>query len=316
MQRYFIRRMVQAVPLLLGISIIVFLIISLAPGDPVTIMVDPQATADDILRQKIALGLDKPIPVRYWRWISRVGRGDFGSSFIDGFPVLEKINARIPTTLQLIGIAMLVQVMIAIPIGIISATRQYSLFDYTASVAAFFGISLPNFWFGMMLMLLFCVRLGILPSHGLSTYGLPFSLADRLKHLVLPVSVIGLIGVARFARFTRSSLLEVIRQDYVRTARSKGLSERIVIYKHSLRNALIPVVTLLGLSLPQLVGGAVVTEQMFAIPGIGRLAVQAVFQRDYPVIMAVNMISAVMVVAGNLLADLTYAIVDPRIKYN
>ncbi|MCL6450821.1 MAG: ABC transporter permease [Acetobacteraceae bacterium] len=316
MRRYVIRRLLQALPLLVGISIVTFCIIQLAPGDPATLMINPEASLEDVRRLKIALGLDKPVYVQYWRWISRVLRGDLGTSFIDGYPVAAKMLQRIPTTLQLVGLALLVQVSLAIPVGIICATRQYSVFDYAASSFAFLGISLPNFWFGLMLMLLFSVYLGILPSHGLSTYGVGFNLGDRLRHLAMPVLVMGLTGMASFTRYTRSSLLEVVRQDYIRTARAKGLSERVVIYKHALRNSLIPVVTLLGLSLPTLFGGSLIVESLFAIPGMARLAVQAVFQRDYPVIMAVNMMAATMVVAGNLLADIAYALVDPRIKYD
>ncbi len=316
MQRYIIRRLIQAIPLLIGITIVSFLIIHLAPGDPALTMIDPKASVAEMERVRTMLGLDKPLHIQYWRWFSGILQGDFGRSFTDGRPVLTKIVERIPATLELTVLALLVSMVIAIPIGVISATRQYSLFDYTATVGAFLGVAIPNFWFGMLCILVFSVYLGWLPSYGrMSLFGPP-TLLDRIEHLILPVMVLGLSQTAGLTRYVRSSMLEVIRQDYIRTARSKGLSERVVIYRHALKNALIPVVTILGLSLPGLLGGALITEQVFAWPGMGLLSYKAIFRRDYPVVMGVNLMAAFLVVVGNFLADISYALIDPRVRYD
>ncbi len=317
MQKYIIRRLFQAVPLLIGITMISFFIIHLAPGGPAHVMISPEASPADIARIERALGLDRPIHVQYLMWVGRLLKGDFGRSFLDGQEVAVKIRERLPNTLMLTVVSFTLALCLAIPVGILSAVRQYSLLDNVATFIAFIGVSLPAFWFGLMLMLVFSVHFKLLPSHGLSTYGMAFNLWDRIRHLIMPVTVLGYSGtVALYMRHTRSSMLEVIRQDYVRTARSKGLSERVVIYKHALRNALIPIITMFGLSLPGFFSGALITENLFAIPGIGRLALQSVFTRDYNVIMAINLIAASLVVAGNLVADILYATVDPRIRYN
>ncbi len=316
MQQYAIRRTLQAIPLLLGITLLSFLIIQAAPGDPAQILINPEASAEDVARIRTALGLDKPVYVQYWRWLTSMLRGDMGRSFLDGEEVFRKIANRLPNTLKLTGCALLFALIIAVPLGIICATKQYSILDYLSTVFAFIWVSMPSFWFALMLILVFCVWLRWLPSHGMRTYGAPFSLVDQLRHLILPMLALGLRQLAGLTRYTRSSMLEVVRQDYIRTARAKGLHERVVIYKHALRNALIPVITILGLSLPGLFGGAVVVENVFAWPGMGRLAVQAAFTRDYPVTMGVLVIAASMVVLGNLLADLAYGFVDPRIRYD
>ncbi|MEW6524903.1 MAG: ABC transporter permease [Bacillota bacterium] len=317
MTKYLARRLLQAVPLLLGITMITFLVVHLAPGGPAQVMISPDASPADIARIERALGLDRPIHVQYVMWMGRMLRGDFGRSFNDGQLVTTKIAERLPNTLMLTLVSFTVALALAIPIGIVSAVRQYSALDKVSTVVALIGVSLPAFWFGLMLMLLFSVQLRWLPSHGLSTYGSGFILGDRIKHLILPVTVLAYGGnLAAYMRYTRSSMLEVIRQDYVRTARSKGVAERVVIYKHALKNALIPLITMFGLSLPGFFSGALITENLFAIPGIGRLALQSVFTRDYNVIMAINLMVATLVVVGNLLADILYAVVDPRIRYD
>jgi len=315
-QRYIVRRLVQAVPLLIGITMVSFLIIHLAPGDPVLTLVDPNASVAEMERVRTMMGLDKPIHVQYWRWFTGILRGDFGRSFTDGRQVLTKIGERIPATLELSILALLLSLVVAIPAGVLSAVRQYSIFDYSATVGAFLGVAIPNFWFGMLCILLFSVYLGWLPSYGRMTLVGPTSLLDRIEHLVMPVIVLGLSSTATLTRYMRSSMLEVVRQDYVRTARAKGLAERVVVYRHALRNALIPVVTILGLTVPALLGGALITEQVFAWPGMGRLTIQAVFRRDYPVVMGVNLMAAFLVVAGNFLADISYALIDPRVRYD
>jgi len=316
MRQYMVRRIAQAIPLLLGISIITFLIVHLAPGDPATAFLDPSLSAEEMKAQRKLLGLDDPLHVQYLRWMGRLLRGDLGKSFADGRPVLERILERLPATLELTGLSLLVTYLIAVPIGIISAVRQYSTLDYTTTIFAFVGLSIPNYVFGLGALLIFSVWLGWLPLFGRIPAAGAVTPLIRLKHLVLPVATLSLGATASVTRYMRSSMLEVIRQDYVRTARAKGLSERVVLYRHALRNALLPIITILGLSLPGLVTGAVLTETVFAWPGMGRLAVQSVFNRDYPTILGLNMMVAVLVVVGNLLADMMYAVADPRIRYN
>jgi len=277
---------------------------------------DPDASVEDMQRVRTLLGLDRPIYVQYWRWFCRVLVGDLGRSFTDGRPVLTRIVERLPATLELTVSALLVSLVLAVPIGILSAVRQYSVFDYAATVFAFFGIGMPSFWFGMLCILLFSVYLGWLPACGRAPLAGAVTLVGRIKYLLMPMAVLGLVRTARFTRFMRSSMLEVIRQDYIRTARAKGLAERVVIYRHALKNALIPVITILGLSIPALIGGALIVEQVFAWPGMARMSIAAVFRRDYPVVMGVNLVAALMVVAGNLLADLAYGLVDPRVRYD
>ncbi len=313
---YTFRRTLLAIPLLIMISIISFTIINMAPGDVTSMFINPDSDPADIAALRAHFGLDKPLLVRYFIWLGRVLTGDLGTSMWVGRPVLDMIMERLPNTLILAGVSMLLSFAVAIPFGIISATKRYSIFDYTSTTFAFVGLSLPNFWFGLMLILLFSLKLGWLPSGGMRANFDEFELIDRLRHLILPAIVLATGTMASKTRYMRSSMLEVIRQDYIRTARSKGLSERVVIYKHALKNALLPIITLFGLLLPSLVSGAVITESIFSWPGIGRLVVEAIWTRDYPVIMGVNMMGAIMVIIGSLIADIGYALADPRIKYN
>ena len=320
---YALRRLVLAVPLLVGITFISFAVIHLAPGEPVDLQAGnmnakSSAQARQLLREMY--GLDQPIAVQYWNWLGRLARLDFGRSFApDGRPVLHKIGERLPVTLMLNIVELLIIVALAIPIGMASATRQYSLFDKVTTVFVFVGFATPDFWLALLLMILFGVELGWLPISGLRSLNWEYMSGwrqhwDFLSHLVLPILVATFGGLAGFSRYMRQSMLEVIRQDYIQSARAKGLSERVVIGKHALRNAMLPLVTILGLSLPGLIGGSVIVESIFAIPGMGQLMVQAVFERDYPVIMGNLVIVAVITLVANLLADIAYGVVDPRIR--
>jgi len=323
MALFALRRFLLAIPLLVGITFVSFLVIHLAPGEPTEVQtgdlsVHSTAQARQALRE--LYGLDKPFHVQYWKWLTRVAQLDFGRSFQpDGRPVLAKIGERLPITLLLNVVEMFLILACAVPIGVLSATRQYSLFDKVTTVFVFVGFATPDFWLALLLMILFGVQLGWLPISGLRSLNWEYLAFwpqqwDFLSHLVLPVAVATFGGLAGFSRYMRQSMLEVVRQDYIQTARAKGLPEQVVIGKHALRNALLPVVTILGLSLPGLIGGSVIVESIFAIPGMGQLMVQAVFSRDYPLIMGNLVIVAGLTLAANLLADLAYGVVDPRIR--
>jgi peptide/nickel transport system permease protein len=320
---YALRRIVFAIPLLLGITFLSFAIIHLAPGEPTDLMAgDPRLEASAQARQLLRemYELDKPIHVQYWRWLTRIVRLDFGRSFSpDGRPVLVKIGERLPVTLLLNIVELLIIIALAVPIGVLSATRQYSLFDKVTTVFVFVGFATPDFWLALLLMILFGVQLGWLPISGLRSLNWEYlsfwkQQGDFIAHLILPIVVATFGGLAGFSRYMRQSMLEVVRQEYIQSARAKGLAERVVIGKHALRNAMLPIVTILGLSLPGLIGGSVIVESIFAIPGMGQLMVQAVFERDYPVIMGNLVIVAVLTLIANLIADLAYGLVDPRIR--
>jgi peptide/nickel transport system permease protein len=320
---YVLRRLVLAVPLLIGITFISFAVIHLAPGEPVDLQAgelnaQSSAQAKQLLREMY--GLDKPLAVQYWQWLGRLARLDFGRSFgPDGRPVLQKIGERLPVTLLLNIAELVIIVAFAVPIGMLSAVRQYSLFDKITTVFVFVGFATPDFWLALLLMILFGAELGWLPVSGLRSLNWEYlsfwrQQWDFLSHLLLPVLVATFGGLAGFSRYMRQSMLEVVRQDYIQSARAKGLAERVVIGKHALRNAMLPLVTILGLSLPGLVGGSVIVESIFGIPGMGQLMVQAVFERDYPVIMGNLVVVATLTLVANLLADIAYGLVDPRIR--
>jgi peptide/nickel transport system permease protein len=320
---YALRRLILAVPLLIGITLISFFVIHLAPGEPTDMgSTDPSIQSDREVRERLTqmYGLDKPIHVQYWNWLTRLVRFDFGRSFSpDARPVLQKIAERLPVTLLLNIIEMLIIVALAIPIGVFSATRQYSKFDKITTIFVFVGFATPDFWLALMLMILFGVQLGWLPISGLRSPTWEYLTFwqqqwDFVGHLILPIAVATFGGLAGFSRYMRQSMLEVVRQDYIQSARAKGLAEGVVIGKHALRNALLPIVTVLGLSLPGLIGGSIIVESIFAIPGMGQLMVQAVYERDYPVIMGNLVIVATLTLGANLIADLTYSLVDPRIR--
>ena len=318
---YALRRCLFAVPLLIGITFVSFAVIHLAPGDPTEIQTgDLGINAQAVKQMRELYELDKPLHVQYWRWLRRIAYLDFGRSFSpDGRPVLDKIGERLPITLFLNILQLTIIVTFAVPIGVTSAVRQYSAFDKVTTVFVFIGFATPDFWLALLLMILFGVELGWLPISGLRSMNwefLPFwrQQLDFLSHLILPVFVVTFGGLAGFSRYMRQSMLEVIRQDYIQTALAKGLANRVVIGKHALRNALLPIVTVLGLSLPGLIGGSVIVESIFAIPGMGQLMVQAVYERDYPVIMGHLVIVSTLTLVANLIADIAYSLVDPRIR--
>jgi peptide/nickel transport system permease protein len=316
MSDYLVRRLLHSLVLLVGVTIMSFVLLKSTPGGPMAIYRErADVTRADVARLRQQLGLDDPVPVQYARWVGNLVRGDWGDSFVTNERVIDRISQRLPATLLLMGSAYLLTMLIAIPVGVLAAVRQYSWFDYLATGLAFIGLSMPVFWFGLLLILLFSVQLGWLPTSGIATIGAGFDPLDSVKHLVMPTCVLALVFAGGYTRYLRTSMLEVIRQDFVRTARSKGLPERLVIMRHAFRNALIPVVTLLALDVPELFTGAVVTETVFAWPGMGRLYVESLARLDYSVLMAILTVSALLVILSNLLADLVYAYLDPRIRY-
>ncbi len=314
MLRYLIRRLLQTAALLLVVSVVVFALVLQAPGGP-SILLDRSMSTAEIARMRTILGLDQPLHVQYIRWLGQVLRGNFGTSYQAGFPVLEIIGQMLPNTLILSAAALLLSLAVAIPAGIVSAARPYTALDHTVTFLCFFGISIPVFWYGLMLIVLFAIVLNWLPPGGMWTIGEARSFLDLVHHLILPAVVLGTANMALFARYTRSSTMAVMRADYVRTARSKGLTEGAVLYRHALRNALITIVTVVALQVPRLVGGAAITETVFAWPGMGSLAVRAAFERDYPMIMGITLVISFVVAASNLLVDLVYVTLDPRIRY-
>jgi peptide/nickel transport system permease protein len=326
MGKFIARRTLQAIPILIGVSLIVFMIVWLAPGSPLDRFYDPRVPREAMQRLIEAYGLDRPVGEQYVRWAStfwQVWRTEaWGYSFLDGQPVLQKYMDHAAPTLRLMATALIVTILFAIPIGTIAAVKQYSWTDKVITTLATVGYAMPSFLLGVALLYFGGRILGWFPLFGMqsltdarSPSGTRGDLIDLAWHLALPVASLAIQQIAGWARYMRSSMLEVLHQDYVRTARAKGLSSSRVLGKHALRNALIPVVTLLGLSIPGLIGGAAITETIFSYPGLGKLYVDAVGQRDYPVVMAGTMIGAVAVVVGNLLADVLYAVIDPRIKY-
>jgi peptide/nickel transport system permease protein len=321
---YIVKRLLQAIPLLIGIATVTFFIIRLAPGDPMAMFIEDNPRRNispeliEMMRQKY--GLDQPLHVQYYRWISNLAQGDLGESFRHRIPVISMIAERIPYTLQLTVLAMFFDALIGIALGIISAIKQYSIWDKTVTFGSLIIYSVPGFWLALMLVLVFSVNLGWFPTSQISSMDYDFltwweKVLDRLWHLALPVFVLGIGSAAGTARYMRNRLLEVLSEEYILAARARGLKERVVIMRHALRNALIPIITIYGMSIPFLLGGAVLIENVFAWPGMGTLAVEAVGGRDYPIILATTMIGAVLVILGNLFADITYAIVDPRVSY-
>ena len=318
MSRYLLRRLLIAIPSLLGISVVLFAVLALAPGDPFEeLATNPNVPPEVRANLRAKFGLDDPIAIRYLRWLAAMAQGDWGFSFASRINVDELILGRLPATLLVIGSSQLLALLIALPVGIYAATRPYSLFDQIANTLAFVGFSLPTCFTGILLILVFSVTLDWLPfvyRADISATGWRF-FWEHFKQTIMPVTVLGLFAGASYTRYVRSAVLDVIRLDYVTTARSKGLSERIVIIKHVVRTALIPVVTLVALQMPALFGGAIVTEQIFRVPGIGSLLISAILANDTPVIMAVTFVLSCLVVLFNLVADLLYAWLDPRISY-
>ena len=320
MARYILRRLIQAIPIIIGISVISFFIVVLSPGDPFDRFRSPRVSPEVIENLRRVYGLDQPLLVQFFKWFSAFWQFPWdntawGYSITDGLPVRDKIFERIPSTLQLMGASLFLTVVIAIPIGILGAVKQYSIADKVIAIIATIGYALPTFWLGIILRQVFAQQLDLFPLFGKYSFGKDGDVLDLLWHLFLPVMTLTIVGVAGWSRYMRASMLEVLRADYIRTAKAKGLASSRVIFKHALRNALIPIVTLLGLTIPALLTGAAITEAVFTWPGLGGLGVSAVVERDYPVVRAVGIIGGAMVIVGNLLADVLYAVVDPRIKY-
>jgi peptide/nickel transport system permease protein len=323
---YIIRRLLWVVPVLLGVSIITFALLKNVPGDPVMQTLaagrtgEMPSTAADRERLYKQLGLDKPVYLQYFDWLREVTKGNLGYSIERNQPVFDLIKARLPNTLKLAGVSLVLTLMISLPLGILSAIKQNTPIDYGLTLFSFVGISIPSFWLALMILYFFGVELQWLPTRGMHSLdvepGFWNHARDTLEHYVLPVAAVTLIGLAGYVRFQRAAMLDVIGQDYIRTARAKGLPERTVIFKHAWRNALIPIVTLLGYVLVILVEGSIVVETIFSWPGMGLLAVDALGNRDYPLVMGIVLLSSLMVVLGTLLSDILYAVVDPRVRYD
>ncbi len=326
MTAYIIRRLLWMLPLLIGVSIISFTLLKRAPGDPVSAILASAIregqgmTAEDRDRLREQYGLNDPAYVQYFRWLREILQGNLGESTSRNAPVIDVIKQRLPNTVKLSAISLVLTICIALPLGIISAVRQYSKLDYGLTLFSFGGISIPQFWLALMLLYVFALKLGWLPSFGMqSAYvepGFVPETIDSIKHYILPVTAITIVGLTGYMRYQRAAMLDVIRQDYVRTARAKGLSERTVILKHAWRNALIPIITLFGYVFVILVEGSIVVETIFSWPGMGLLAVDSLQDRDYPVVMAIVLLSSVLILFGTLLSDILYGIVDPRVRYD
>jgi len=325
MRKYLLKRFLSAIPMLFFITIITFLIINAAPGGPATMFVKPgghtELTAEEIEWVNAILGVDKPVLSRYVNWLGQIVVGNLGYSYSSGLPVMDEILSRLAPTLALMGITLTLSVLIGVWLGFISAKHQNSWKDRLISFIAMLGLSLPEFWFALMLLVLFAGRLGWLPSIGLTSTNLVnptfwVLLLDRAKHMVLPVFVLTFSSLAKWSKYQRGAVLDVINQDYVRTAKAKGMSEAVIDKRHVFRNSALPIVTLLGTSLPSLFSGAIIIEAIFALPGTGRYFLMAISSRDYPVIMGQVLITSVLILLGTLLADILYTVIDPRIRYS
>ncbi|MFS0556766.1 ABC transporter permease [Brevibacillus sp. 179-C9.3 HS] len=314
MAEYLVRRVLQSILVLFLITVVSFGLMHAAPGGPLKVMLSPGLSQEAQLVQMKNLGLDQPVHVQYIRWIGNLLQGDLGHTFKNNIPVGDILWPTVWNTFVLMSVAWGLSMLIAIPWGIYNSTRQYCLSDQIASIVAYLGFAIPTFWFGIMLQQLFAMQLNLLPLSDMWTMGKEGQISDLILHLILPVTVLTLVNIAQYVKYTRASMLEVLEQDYVRTARAKGMKERRVIFRHTLRNALIPVVTIIGLDLPTLVAGAALTESVFNWPGMGRLFVEMAVAREYSVLMSITLLISFMVIVGNLLADLIYALVDPRVQ--
>jgi peptide/nickel transport system permease protein len=320
MGRFILRRLLQVIPLLIGISIITFTLANLVPGSPVSgLEFNPRTTPEDIARIKENLGLNDPVWKRYFIWIGNVAQGDLGISLKNFRPVRTTIFDKLPNTLLLTGTALLLALAVAIPIGVYGAVRRNSTFDNVTTATSVAGFSVPTFWLGLMLILLFAVKfkewgLPSFPAGGSYDLRDGGGLFDRIKHLILPAFALAFVQMAAWTRYIRSQMLEVLNQDYMRTANAKGLRERVVIFRHGLRNAILPLVTLLGIAIPDLFAGSLIIENIFTYPGIGQLAFNAAINKDYPLIMGITMVAGTLVILGNLIADVVYSLLDPRIR--
>ncbi len=318
MTAYIVRRLLIAIPVFFGITMLVFIFVALAPGDAASAYVRPESSADPAALEaiRIRFGLDQPIPIRYLHWLANVLQGNLGYRTVGGQAISSEVFRALQASLLLAGTAILMGIFIGIPLGVISATRQNSKLDLTLTGITFLGISVPSFLLGLGLLYLVGLKWGLVPIAGMLTLGKPFDPVDLARHLVLPACILGFGYTALFMRYTRASMLEVIHSEYITTARSKGLSSRTVTRRHAFRNALIPIITIIGLSLPEVIGAAVVTEQVFSWPGVGLLMVQGIKDRDYFLIMGVTILLAIVVLIVNLITDIAYAFADPRIRYS
>lgn len=313
MLRYIAKRLLISCMVLFIVTIFTFVIIQIAPGGP-EILMDEQYNDEDRAEIRESLGLDQPLYIQYVKWFKNLIKGDFGTSFSENVPVSEMLARRIPNTLYLMGAALFFAVIIGVPLGIYSACKPNSAGDYMLSVGSMVGLSIPSFWFGIILIIVFSIELKILPSSGMYTVGAERTFGDLAKHMVMPVLVSMLSPIATIVRYTRSSTLEVLNLDYIRTARAKGLTENRTLFGHALKNAMIPVVTAIGLMIPRLISGSVIVEKIFSWPGMGRLISDAAFKRDYPVVMGATFVVATMVIAVNLLTDIFYGFLNPKIR--
>ncbi len=316
MGRYLIRRLIQVIPLLFGITLLVFLLVNAVPGNPVSdLAFQPGVRPEDVEAIKRSLGLDQPLYKRYFTWVGNVVQGDFGNNMVTHRPVIRDIRERLPNTLKLTVAAFILAILFAVPVGVYAAVRRNTWFDNLATFGAVAGVAIPRFWFALMMILIFAVTLRWLPSGGTQSYG-GGGLGDQLRHLIMPAVTLAIAEMAGWTRYIRGQMLEVMRQDYIRTARAKGLREQVVVLRHLLKNALIPILTLLGPLLAGLLTGSFIIESIFSIPGVGRAFVDAVVQRDYGMIMGATLFYTVMITVANLVVDLLYGVVDPRIRYS
>jgi peptide/nickel transport system permease protein len=316
MGRYILRRLLIAIPILIAITFIVFSLQQLTPGDPINAYLPPDFPVTDAQKEAMRrqLGLDQPFFTRYGYWLKETLQGNLGTSIRTHEAVVDAIKNRVGATLLLMGTAITIGTILGVIFGVVAAVRQYSVIDGVLTVFAFLGISTPVYLTGLLALYFFSLRLGWFPAGGYSTPGQPFSVTDRLEHLILPASIIAINYIAQTMRYTRSAMLEVLGQDYVRTARAKGLNDRVVVVRHAFRNALLPIITLIGASVPALIGGAIFIESIFGWPGVGRLLLSGVEARDYPVIIGVTFVLAIVTLVANLVTDVAYALVDPRIR--
>lgn len=319
MTKYITRRLIQSIPVIVGITILSFAIMKLAPGDPLANFVDPTISMEDLEASRDALGLNDPWYVQYYRWIQEVLKGNLGYTYAGNHSIRGLILQRLPNTVILTLSAFVLSFAVGVPIGVVASVRKNTRTDYGLTIFSLVGVSIPSFFFGLLMIYLFSILLGVFPSGGMINLRAGYTgiarTVDILYHLVLPAVVLSLGNIATVSRFTRSNMLDVLKEDYIRTARAKGLKQKAIIYKHAFRNALIPVITIFGLSIPFLFSGAYITESIFNWPGMGSLGIQAIQDREYGIVMALNLITATLVLLGNLTADILYAVVDPRIRH-
>jgi peptide/nickel transport system permease protein len=318
MNQYILRRLLINIPVLFGVTVVIFMFASAMPGDAVLAMItDESPVSEDLIRiRQGQLGLNDPVIVQYLRWMGNLLRGNLGVSYVNGTSISTMILDRVPATVQLMGTSLLISILLGCTLGMVAAIKRYSWLDYSLTVFGFVGLSVPVFFLGMVLVYIFSLQLGWLPTSGRVTAGNPYDFMDNMRHLVLPATCLVLVRTPLFMRHMRASILEVINSDYVRTARGKGLRERLILFRHILRNALIPIITIVGATLPVLFSGAIIVETVFQWPGIGLLYINAITLRDIPVLMGITTITALLVVGSNLLTDIVYGFVDPRIRYS